>query len=591
MKERQVLQKVLDTDRPLKFTDDIEKLAVIDAFIQFSQNPTSATAGYGIEQNYPFISQNLSKRYAFGKTSAETIATFVRDSFEKMKQANDDVYFWRRSIKDYIREKYMEELLHWFSSLYESLNEVEKHKFLFLSYGLPKTFSTNELYKWFVCFFDKEEKSSETDLRDLAIQLGLGNLLYYRSSRGGEVAEFICYPFLEQLCKKLEKEIPVKDSQIEEFFKTLTIDNMKLLEKCLKETVPVLHYTLGRVTQTAPYVLETSKSYFATSPFSMGKLVELIKLRKLELTKVWKEKFDIALNLFMKEIYPFANLRQVFELEGAHCWEIRYTDSLEREPINIVILLLPYLFRTSRRYIILDEIGTIDSSLNLIFLIEETIPTLAESFRSVTQKNLIFLFNEKEKKFYAMERSAELPDYKMFLIDSFLSRFLPSLDKELQISRTWPRDLGEYMENLKYFNQFQKLTILRNRILRIEPRLRNTIRAKLQSKLGEQWQEKVREKLQEKVKKLEHVIKERPDKQEIKDFLDGATLGELTEIMRTFPDALDIDKNSTNFLNMITQNRKALEHPLKNLENDIDEKSYKTIKIALDYIEEVICPG
>jgi hypothetical protein len=100
MKERQVLQEVLDKDRPLKFTDDIEKLAVIDAFIQFSQNPTSATAGYGIEQNYSFISQNLSKRYAFGKTSAETIVTFVRDSFEKMKQVNDDVYFWRRSIKD-----------------------------------------------------------------------------------------------------------------------------------------------------------------------------------------------------------------------------------------------------------------------------------------------------------------------------------------------------------------------------------------------------------------------------------------------------------------------------------------------------------
>jgi hypothetical protein len=190
-----------------------------------------------------------------------------------------------------------------------------------------------------------------------------------------------------------------------------------------------------------------------------------------------------------------------------------------------------------------------------------------------------------------MERSAKLPDHKMFLIDSFLSRFLPSLEKELRIIRTWPKDLGEYMENLRYFNQFQKLTILRNRILRIEPKLRNTIRAKLQSKFGEQWQEKVREKLQEKVKKLEQVIKERPDKEEIKDFLDGATLGELTEIMRTFPDALDIDKNSTNFLNMITQNRKALEHPLKNLESDIDEKSYKTVKIALDYIEEVICHG
>lgn len=41
MKERQVLQKSLDTDRPSKFTDNIEKLAVIDAFMPISQQPNA----------------------------------------------------------------------------------------------------------------------------------------------------------------------------------------------------------------------------------------------------------------------------------------------------------------------------------------------------------------------------------------------------------------------------------------------------------------------------------------------------------------------------------------------------------------------
>jgi hypothetical protein len=590
VKERQILQDVLDTGLSFKFTDDIDKLAVIDAFLQFSQNPTSATAGYGVEQNYSFISQNLSKRYNLGKTRAETIVTFIRDSFEKMRQVNYDVYFWRDAIRDYIREKYIEEFLQWYNSLYKNLNEVEKPKFLFLLYGMPKITSTNELHKWFMCFFDKEEKTSEAELKDLAIKLGLGNILYYRSTGGYEESEFVRYPFLDQLGKRFEKETLVEDDRIKGFFESLTLDNMKLLEKCLKETVPVLECRLGRVTQTATFILETSKSYFAASPFSMGRLGELIKSRKLELTKVWKEKFDNVLNSFVKEVYPFAELRHVFDLEGAHCWDIKYTDSPEREPINVVILLSPYVFQVSRYHNILDEMKSKTTSiLNLIFLIEETLPTVTEGFRYVSQKNLIFLFNEREKKFYAIERSTKLPEDKILLIDSFLSRFLPSLEKELQISRTWPKDLGEYIENLKYFNRFQRLTTLRNRMLRMEPKLRNTIRVKLQSKFGEQWQEKVREKLPEKVKKLEQVTKERPDKEEIKDFLDGATLGELTEIMRTFLDDLDIDKNATNFLNIITQNRKALEHPLKNIENDIDEKSYKTIKIALDYIDEVIC--
>jgi len=589
MKEKQILKDVLDGDRLLKFTEDLDKLAALDAFTQFSQNPTSATAGYGVEQNYSFVSQNLSKRYTLGKTRAETIVTFVRDSFEKMKQANYDVYFWREAIRDYIREKYIEELLHWYDSLCKSRNELEKRKFFFLLYGLPRMSSTNELHKWFACFFDKEEKSSETELKDLAIQLGLGNILYYRSSSGYEEAQFIRYPFLDQLGKKFEREMPVEDKQIEEFFESLTLDNMKLVEKCLKETVPVLECRLGRVTQTATLILEASKSYFAVSPFSINRLGELIKVRKLELTKAWKEKFDDVLNSFVKEVYPFAELRHVFDLEGAHCWEINYTENIEREPINIVILLSPYSFPASRYNTILDEMRKITSSLNLIFLIEETLPTLIESFRYVTQKNLIFLMNKSEEKFYVMERSAKLPEDKIFLIDSFLSKFLPLLENELQISRTWPKDLGEYIENLKYFNQFQRVTALRNRMLRMEPRLRNTIRAKLQGKFGEQWQEKVREKLPEKVKKFEQVTKERPDKQEIKDFLDGATLGELTEITRTFLDVLDIDRNATTLLNIVTQNRKALEHPLKNMESDIDEKSYKTVRIALDYIEEVIC--
>ena len=38
------LKNVFDRDLTMKFTNDIEKLAAIDAFIQFAQNPTSMSA-------------------------------------------------------------------------------------------------------------------------------------------------------------------------------------------------------------------------------------------------------------------------------------------------------------------------------------------------------------------------------------------------------------------------------------------------------------------------------------------------------------------------------------------------------------------
>jgi hypothetical protein len=61
--EDEVLQEILGTDLPAKFTRDLERIASLDAFIQFSQNPTSMSAGYCIEENYPLIGQNLAKRY------------------------------------------------------------------------------------------------------------------------------------------------------------------------------------------------------------------------------------------------------------------------------------------------------------------------------------------------------------------------------------------------------------------------------------------------------------------------------------------------------------------------------------------------
>jgi len=41
--------------------DEKERLAVVDVFLQFSQNPTSMSTGYGIEENYNFIGENLRK--------------------------------------------------------------------------------------------------------------------------------------------------------------------------------------------------------------------------------------------------------------------------------------------------------------------------------------------------------------------------------------------------------------------------------------------------------------------------------------------------------------------------------------------------
>ena len=590
-KEIYILDKIFKNEIPSKFSDKI-KLAVIDSFAQFSQNPTSKSAGYGVKENYPLIEDNLRKRYKLSKVVTNNIISFLNSAYIKMKEINHDIYFWRKAIADYIKENYVEEFNSWYDSLYKSLDKNEKIKFLFLLTALKYTSSIKDIHKWFFCFFDKEEKLSEDEFKDLLIEFGLGNLIYYRSSSGYSENQFVPFLLFEKLYKNFKAEIPIENKQIEEIFSNLSLSNLKLMEKCILNPIPILESKMGKVTQTHPLIIETSKSYSAISPFALNKFRELIKVKKLELTMKWKKELDAILNSFIINVYPLADLRVIFEVDGAYCWEIKYTYAPDKELISIGILLSPYIFQISSYSTVLDEMRRCGFQLNLIFLIKETLPTLAESFRFVTGKNLIFLLDEKGEKFYLIERSEKISEDKELLIASFLSRFLSILEKKLQISRTWPSSLIEYIENLKYFNRFPRIAMLQNRIRNLQPKLRKTIREKLEKKMGQRWKEEIRKRHLQMVKKLENVIEKRPDKEEIKDFLDGATLGELVEILRSFSNILDIERSEIEHLNIIIKYRKILEHPLKELKDrkrDLDEKVYNKLKIALDYVEEVIC--
>ncbi|RLI96977.1 MAG: hypothetical protein DRP00_04615, partial [Candidatus Aenigmatarchaeota archaeon] len=149
--------------------------------------------------------------------------------------------------------------------------------------------------------------------------------------------------FLNDLRERFRDEILIGEKQVEEFFSKLNLGDVRLLELCSKGSIPILENRVGRVTQTFPLVVETSRSYFAISPFAFDKLRELIEERKLGLTREWKKTFNDMLNSFVKENYPCAELKVIFKEEGAFFWEIRYVESPEREPISIGVLLAPYI--------------------------------------------------------------------------------------------------------------------------------------------------------------------------------------------------------------------------------------------------------
>ncbi len=180
------------------------------------------------------------------------------------------------------------------------------------------------------------------------------------------------------------------------------------------------------------------------------------------------------------------------------------------------------------------------------------------------------------------------------VINFFLSEFINVIEKKIRIGKTFPPYLESYFENLKLLNKFPRLVEIRNRIPKTEILLREKIRKMFERVFGESWRKKVAKELPKKVKKFENTINKRPDKGNIVDFLDGATFGELIELLRRYHKDLLKDKDPNirgailNALNYVNKHRRLLEHPIKEQSEDLDEKTYNELKAMLSIIESFL---
>lgn len=69
---------------------------MLDAFFQWATNPTSMSAGYGLEENYPYIKKNLALRHGLSPVEAEKRLKALRDACDilliEAEQLPDDKY-------------------------------------------------------------------------------------------------------------------------------------------------------------------------------------------------------------------------------------------------------------------------------------------------------------------------------------------------------------------------------------------------------------------------------------------------------------------------------------------------------------------
>lgn len=76
-----------------------ENEMMLDVFLQWATNPTSMSAGYGLEENYPYIRKNLLNRYGISSTDAESHVNDVREIWNSLKNEARDIYAVRDAIR------------------------------------------------------------------------------------------------------------------------------------------------------------------------------------------------------------------------------------------------------------------------------------------------------------------------------------------------------------------------------------------------------------------------------------------------------------------------------------------------------------
>lgn len=76
---------------------------MLDAFIQWASNPTSMSAGYGLEENYSLIASNLQDRYGLSSSQASDYIDGLRHDCEHILEATNDVYQVRSELLKHLQ--------------------------------------------------------------------------------------------------------------------------------------------------------------------------------------------------------------------------------------------------------------------------------------------------------------------------------------------------------------------------------------------------------------------------------------------------------------------------------------------------------
>lgn len=293
-----------------KYENDI---VVLDSFLQWALNPTSMSAGYGIDANYRYIEQNLLNSYNPSDSDLKRVMDLLKDEINKIMEYKEDdhsVYDFRKRIKNELsKEKYVEVFQDFYLDKIKNSNENIKNFLRIYSYSPVKTFPC--LCVQYNAIYGKDINIDE--LVNLGI---LKPLLWISSGKSRRQEETpVMFPFLERITDRMDNtffdkmkkllglsRMHPKKPDIDEYFEKLVKDKKFetfMFLKDLYEKEKIYTYVLedkGKVSSEKG-IIGVYKSPYSLNPY--GGISYLIKD---ELFSVIDKYFERLLDLYTQNI-------------------------------------------------------------------------------------------------------------------------------------------------------------------------------------------------------------------------------------------------------------------------------------------------
>lgn len=365
----------------------LDNALILDAWIQWASNPTSSSAGYGLEENYSFIRSNLMERYLISAEYAEQHIQKLKNEASSLTAIGYEIYDLRKGILEEARSsgiwtKIMKEKLE------QSSSDAKKAVYLLLYLKSQGYFRSNpdsdceshsfEMDSWvqFLTYFrtfylaaygGAFSKSIDTEL----FKVGLWNKLWYKPSRSPGKIEVIMVPLptLEELNfneADMTQKADVKQQLIEQLFRDCRFEQLTFIDEVTKAP-----FGLRRFKQEVPSVegivaISGKDGYeVAISPFLLEQARDVLNSHKQEMIHDFGEKIEKALAQLCEEKWP--ECERTCKAKGQQSlWRI---DSASYSPLYVY--LTPWLTEA--------DVNTLfsDKDLNAIFIIlTQSIPAI-----------------------------------------------------------------------------------------------------------------------------------------------------------------------------------------------------------------------